>query len=71
MARSRFFYQERERAMESRGLSKQRITDLIDKRVQARKEKDWARADALRTELQEMGVILKDNSQGTEWYLAE
>jgi cysteinyl-tRNA synthetase len=57
--------------MESRGLSKQRITDLIDKRVQARKEKDWARADALRTELQEMGVILKDNSQGTEWYLAE
>jgi len=66
-----FFYRERERAMESRGLSKQRITDLIDKRVQARKEKDWARADALRTELQEMGVILKDNSQGTEWYLAE
>jgi cysteinyl-tRNA synthetase len=66
-----FFNQERERALESRGLSKQGLEDLIAKRVQARKEKDWAQADALRTQLQEMGVILKDNPQGTEWYLAE
>ena len=66
-----FFNQERERALESRGLSKQGLEDLITKRVQARKEKDWAQADALRTQLQEMGVILKDNPQGTEWYLAE
>ena len=64
-----FFNQERERALENRGLSKKRLEDLIDKRVQARKEKDWAQADALRTQLQEMGVILKDNPQGTEWYL--
>jgi cysteinyl-tRNA synthetase len=64
-----FFYQERERALESRGLTKQRIEGLISKRVQARKEKDWPQADALRTQLQEMGVILKDNPQGTEWVL--
>jgi cysteinyl-tRNA synthetase len=66
-----FFNQERERALESRGLSKRSIEDLIAKRVQARKEKDWVQADALRTQLQEMGVILKDNPQGTEWVLAE
>ena len=66
-----FFNQERERALESRGLSKQRIEAFIAKRVQARMEKDWARADALRAQLQEMGVILKDNPQGTEWVLAE
>ena len=66
-----FFNQERERALESRGLSKKSIEDLIAKRVQARKEKDWVQADALRTQLQEMGVILKDNPQGTEWVLAE
>ena len=45
--------------------------DLIEERVQARKEKDWARADALRNRLQEMGVLLKDNPQGTEWVLDE
>jgi cysteinyl-tRNA synthetase len=66
-----FFDQERERVLESRGLSKQRINDLIAERVQARKEKNWARADALRTQLQEMGVILKDNPQATEWVLDE
>ncbi len=66
-----FFNQERERALESRGLSKQGLEDLIAKRVQARKEKDWAQADALRTQLREMGVILKDNPQGTEWVLDE
>ncbi len=66
-----FFDQERERALEGRGLSKKSIEDLIAKRVQARKEKDWVQADALRAQLQEMGVILKDNPQGTEWALAE
>jgi cysteinyl-tRNA synthetase len=66
-----FFDQERERVLESRGLSKQRINDLVAERVQSRKEKNWARADALRTQLQEMGVILKDNPQGTEWVLDE
>ena len=66
-----FFDQERERALERHGLSKKGIEDLIAKRVQARKEKDWARADTLRTQLQEMGVILKDNPQGTEWVLVE
>jgi cysteinyl-tRNA synthetase len=66
-----FFNQERERALERRGLSKQGLEDLIGQRVQARKEKDWARADALRTQLLEMGVVLKDNPQGTEWVLDE
>jgi cysteinyl-tRNA synthetase len=66
-----FFNQEKERALERRGLSKQGLEDLIGQRVQARKEKDWARADALRTQLLEMGVILKDNPQGTEWVLDE
>lgn len=66
-----FFDQERERALEGRGLSKKSIEDLIAQRVQARKEKDWVQADALRAQLQEMGVVLKDNPQGTEWALAE
>jgi cysteinyl-tRNA synthetase len=66
-----FFHQERERALERRGLSRADIEDLISNRVQARKEKDWARADELRAQLREMGVTLKDNPQGTEWVLDE
>ncbi len=66
-----FFNQERERALERRGLAKEGIEALIARRVQSRMEKDWAQADALRAQLREMGVILKDNPQGTEWVLAE
>jgi cysteinyl-tRNA synthetase len=66
-----FFNQERERALERRGLSKEMVEALIARRVQSRREKDWAQADALRAQLREMGVILKDNPQGTEWVLAE
>ena len=36
------------------------IQKLIDERVQARKEKDWARADAIRDQLTQMGIDLQD-----------
>jgi cysteinyl-tRNA synthetase len=66
-----FFNQERERALERRGLSREYIEGLIEDRVQARQEKNWSRADALRNQLQEIGVLVKDNPQGTEWVLME
>ncbi len=44
-----------------------RIQDLVRKRGQARKERDWARADALRAELDALGVTLKDTPTETQW----
>lgn len=43
--------------------------DLIQKREEARKAKDWAAADALRTKLREMDVIVEDTPQGVRWRL--
>lgn len=40
---------------------------LIDQRNQARKSKDFARADGLRGKLDELGIVLEDKPDGTTW----
>jgi cysteinyl-tRNA synthetase len=45
--------------------------DLVRKREEARKAKDWAAADALRTKLREIGVIVEDTPQGVKWRLVK
>ncbi|MCF7935875.1 MAG: cysteine--tRNA ligase [Synergistales bacterium] len=43
------------------------IEQRIAEREQARREKDYARADQIRDELLEQGVVLKDTPDGTRW----
>ncbi|TRO92684.1 cysteine--tRNA ligase [Glycocaulis profundi] len=43
------------------------IDDLIARRVEARKAKDFAAADALRAELDAKDVIVEDGPEGTIW----
>lgn len=43
------------------------IEALIEKRQEARKNKDWATADKIRDELKAQGIILKDTPQGVTW----
>ena len=43
------------------------IQALIDARAQAKASKDFAEADRLRQTLIDMGVMLKDSAQGTQW----
>jgi cysteinyl-tRNA synthetase len=43
------------------------IEALIAARTEARKNKDFARADAIRDELLEKGIILKDTRAGVTW----
>lgn len=46
------------------------IEALIAERQAAKAAKDYARADAIRAELAEKGVVLKDTAQGCEWHYA-
>ncbi len=43
------------------------IERLIEERQQARKDKDFARADAIRNELQDKGIVLEDTREGVKW----
>ncbi len=52
---------------EMAGLSAEEITELIAQRVSAKKEKNFARADQIRAELLEKGVVLEDSPSGTTW----
>lgn len=46
---------------------KAHIQEQIAKRAQAKKARDFARADAIRAELESMGIVLSDTSEGTIW----
>jgi cysteinyl-tRNA synthetase len=46
-----------------------RIEEMISRRAEAKKARDYAAADAIRAELTEMGVILEDTPQGTKYKL--
>jgi len=46
----------------------QETMNLIEKRTQARNNKEWAASDAIRDQLLEKNLILKDTALGTDWY---
>jgi len=48
-------------------LNKEEIEALIEERNKARKEKNFAKADAIRDELLQKGIILQDTKEGTRW----
>ena len=43
------------------------VEALIAERTAARKNRDFARADEIRAELLEKGIILEDTRQGVTW----
>ncbi len=49
---------------------KAEIESLIQKRAEARKNKDWATADAIRDELAARHVVMKDTPNGVEWHVS-
>ena len=52
-------------------LSDAEIEDFIQQRVDAKKAKDFAKADSIRQSLLDQGVVLEDTRQGTIWRRAD
>jgi cysteinyl-tRNA synthetase len=45
------------------------VTDLLSQRKIARQNKDWGKADLIRNQLNEIGVIVEDSPKGPVWKL--
>lgn len=43
------------------------MEEIIEKRKQARAEKNWDVADKIRIALDNVGIVLKDSKEGTTW----
>ena len=50
-------------------ITEKEILNLINERINAKKNKDYARADEIRNYLDSKGILLKDSPSGTEWSL--
>ena len=48
-------------------ISKEEIERLIKEREEARKNKDFKKADGIRHELLKNGILLEDTARGTVW----
>ena len=48
---------------------KNKINEMVSKRLKAKNNKDFETADAIRDKLLELGVEINDSSDGTEWKL--
>ena len=49
------------------GLTDKLMELIIDMRQNARKNKDWATADAIRDNLKAIGIVLEDGADGVRW----
>ncbi len=56
---------------ETLGLTEDQIEDLIQQRKDAKKAKEFAKADEIRQSLLDQGVVLEDTRQGTIWRRAD
>ena len=48
-------------------LDEAQIDALVAERVEAKKARNWARADEIRNTLTAMGIVVEDGPQGSTW----
>ena len=62
-----FFTELTDKLLHQAELSRADVDDKVAQRNAARAAKDWAAADALRDELDALGVVIMDGAEGTTW----
>jgi cysteinyl-tRNA synthetase len=65
-----FFRERANSQMQHVAVSTEAIDALVAERAAARKDKDWKRADEIREQLEEAGILLEDKGDGTHWKVA-
>ena len=62
-----YFREQRRRELSRLRVDEDRINRMIRERHEARKQRDWKRADEIRESLASMSIILEDGPDGTTW----
>jgi cysteinyl-tRNA synthetase len=62
-----YFKTKKDKGVADMAIDPAMVEDLIEQRMTARKEKNFARADEIRDQLQEINILLEDGPQGTTW----
>ncbi|MBW1840261.1 MAG: cysteine--tRNA ligase [Deltaproteobacteria bacterium] len=62
-----FFQNKTDKDIEKKSIDPAAINEMIEKRREARKAKDWKTADEIREKLEKMNIVLEDRSEGTVW----
>ncbi len=55
----------------SNKVNENEIKNLIEERLEAKRNHDFKKADKIRTDLKGIGIELIDNPEGTEWFVKE
>lgn len=66
-----YFQAKKNEALEKKAIDAATIEKMIQERIEARKAKDWAKADQIRKKLSEMNVLLEDRPDGTVWKIVD
>jgi cysteinyl-tRNA synthetase len=67
MSTADFHAEVKAKRLSAMGLSAEVIEGKLGERAAAREAKDWARADAVRDELEGLGIAVMDTAAGQEW----
>ncbi|HEY8429737.1 MAG TPA: cysteine--tRNA ligase, partial [Sandaracinaceae bacterium] len=67
MTPSAFVDEVKDKRLPALGLSRAEVEAKLAERMQARAAKDWARADAIRDELERKGIAVMDRPDGVDW----
>ncbi|MDO5556027.1 MAG: cysteine--tRNA ligase [Clostridia bacterium] len=66
-----FINEMKQKHLQRLNLSIEQVEEMIQERTKAKAERNYAVADELRRNLDEMGIILNDSKDGTTWDLKE
>jgi cysteinyl-tRNA synthetase len=66
-----FFREQRRLQLAVLGIDEEEVERLILARAQARKEKNWRRADEIRETLTRMSIAVEDGPAGTKWRVTQ
>ena len=62
-----YFDKKRFRGLEQKSIDPAVIDKMVKEREEARKTKDWEKADQIRKQLDDMNIIIEDRPDGTIW----